>query len=86
MAQELNLSTEETAALDRIDAELQGSPGRAVAGAKALEVGDLCEKYQALRPSLVILVKIVKKIPGIGGKIGATLEFLMGLADLACPV
>jgi hypothetical protein len=88
MAQNLNLSTEENAALDRIDAELAGTSVSARAGAKAeaLDIGDLCKKYQAIRSSLEILVKIVKKIPGIGGKIGAALEFLMSLADIACPV
>ncbi len=88
MGQELNLTTEETAALNRIDTELKGSAVRATAEAKeaALDIGELCKKYQAIRGSLEILVKIVKKIPGIGGKIGAALEFLMGLADIACPV
>ena len=88
MAQELKLSTEETAALDRIDAELKGSSMSATAGAKeaALDVGDLCKKYRALRASLVILVTIVKKIPIYGGKIAAAIEFLMSLADMACPV
>ena len=85
MSQELNLSKEETTALDRIDAELTGSFERG-AKAAALDIGELCKKYKAIRASLEILVKLVKKIPGIGGKIAAALEFLMGLADIACPV
>lgn len=87
MAQNMNLSTEESAALDRIEAELAGtSVTTAATKAAALDIGDLCKKYQAIRGSLEVLVKIVKKIPGIGGKIGAALEFLMSLADIACPV
>jgi hypothetical protein len=35
---------------------------------------------------LEILLKIVRKIPGIGGKIAKVIEFLMGIADIACPV
>lgn len=84
MAQDLNLTTEESSALDQIDAELAGSPVRSKAA--ALDIGDLCEKYQSIRAALLILVKIVKKIPGIGGKIAAAIEFLMSLADIACPV
>ena len=87
MSQQLNLSKEETAALDRIEAELTGSSTRAGgAAASALALGDLCKKYQAIRASLEILIKLVKKIPGVGAKIAAALEFLMGLADIACPV
>jgi len=88
MAQNLNLSTEENAALDRIDAELAGTSvtAGAVARTEALDLENLCKKYQAIRSSLQVLVNIVKKIPGIGGKIGTAFEFLMGLADIACPV
>jgi len=84
MSQELKLTEEEVAALDRIEAELKGT-----AGAKAFaaaSVGDLCKKYHALKSSLEILVKILKKIPGFGAKAAAALEFLMGLADIVCPV
>jgi hypothetical protein len=83
MSQELRLSREEVAALDRIEAELKGSQAKAFAAAG---VGDLCEKYRALKGSLEVLVKILKKIPGFGAKAAAALEFLMGLADIACPV
>jgi recombinational DNA repair protein RecR len=44
------------------------------------------QEVQGDTTSLEILVKLVKKIPGIGVKIAAALEFLMGLADIACPV
>jgi hypothetical protein len=88
MSDGLNLTTEETAALDRIETELKGSPGRTAAGTKAFaaeDMGGLCKKYQALKGSLEVLVKILKKIPGFGGKAAAALEFLMGIADTVCP-
>ncbi len=87
MAQELKLTNEETAALDRIDAELAGFSGRAKAlAATEGGVGDLCDQYHKIRAALLILISIVKKIPVYGGKIAAALEFLMGIADAVCPV
>jgi hypothetical protein len=83
MSQNLELSKEETAVLDRIQAEL--SP-QAMAKAEAVDLKELCKKYRAIRPLLEKLVEIVKKIPKIGEKIAAVLQFLMGLADIACPV
>ncbi len=45
MAQEMKLTSEETAALDRIDAELAGfSPQAATTMATESGVGDLCKK------------------------------------------
>jgi len=88
MSQELKPSPEESAALARIDAELKGAGAGAMVEAKAaaLDLGDLCKKYHALRQSLEILLKFIKKIPVYGAKIAAVIEFLMGLADIACPV
>lgn len=86
---ELKLNTEETAALDRIEAELTGFSPRAKTVAMAAGGGgpdDLCDKYRSLRPALVILIKILKKIPGVGSKAAAAMEFLMGIADGVCPV
>jgi hypothetical protein len=83
MAQEIELKQEEREALDLIDSELRGRPAKGVGLA---DIGDLCQQYQKLRPTLAILIQIVKKIPGIGARIATVLEFLMGIADLACPV
>jgi hypothetical protein len=49
MSQELNLSKEEATALDRIEAELTGSVAQG-AKAAALDIGELCKKYKAIRP------------------------------------
>ncbi len=88
MATELKLTKEETAALDRIDAELKGSSttrGMAKTKAAALDVGDLCEKYKAIKGALRILVKVLRKLGTVGNKAADAIEFLMGLADIACP-
>ena len=61
---ELKLNTEETAALDRIEAELTGFSPRAKTVAMAAGGGgadDLCDKYRSLRPALVILIKILNR-------------------------
>jgi hypothetical protein len=86
MSQTLNLSNEETDALDRIDAELQSVSTATGAKAAALGVEDLCEKYHAIRKWLELLVEGLKKLPGPAKKIAAAIEFLMSLADIACPV
>ena len=80
----LKLNEEENAALNRIDAELKGlSPSSREAAAAEV---DLCEKYKAIKGPLQILVKILRKIPGFGGKAADALEFLMSIADSLCPV
>jgi len=87
MAEELKLTDEETAALDRIETELKGPGARAteVTAKAAFDSGDLCEKYRAIRDALKILVKLLRKIPKIGPKAADAIEFLMGLADAVCP-
>jgi hypothetical protein len=84
---ELQLTNEETSALSSIDAELEGFSGR-VATLASTEggVGELCDKYHKIRAFLLILIRIVKKIPVYGGTIAKVLEFLMGIADAVCPV
>ena len=82
MAQEIKLTTEQAAALDRIDAALTGRDARALA---ALDPSDLCKKYQSLRKDLLVLIKVLKLIPKFGTKAAAALEFLMSLADKLCP-
>ncbi|HZI85248.1 MAG TPA: hypothetical protein VFD48_00330 [Pyrinomonadaceae bacterium] len=80
----VKLNAEEAAALDRIDAELKAAPatGPGVAAAST----DLCKKYHTLKGPLQILVKLLRKIPGFGGKAADALEFLMSIADSFCPV
>jgi hypothetical protein len=82
MAQEIELTKEQAAALDRIEAELTGPQAETVA---ALDASDLCKKYQSIRDDLLTLIKILKLIPKFGAKAAAALEFLMSLADKLCP-
>jgi len=83
MAEQMQLTSDEAAALDRIDAELKGFSTRAQAATEGVD--NLCEQYHKIKGALLILIKIVKKIPLYGGKIAAALEFLMGIADAVCP-
>ena len=85
MNQELTLSNEENAAMDHLEKALQG-PQSTTASGEALDTNDLCDKYHSIRAALAVLVKILKKIPGVGAKAAAALEFLMSLADTVCPV
>jgi hypothetical protein len=80
MSTEFDISKEETSALDRAVSALQQTRD-----AESLDLGNLCEKYRDLRPTIVIIVKLVRKFPGIGPKVATVIEFLMGIADVACP-
>ena len=84
MAEEIKLTNEEAAALDQIDSVVQ--KGKTTRSVEAPDAADLCKQYHSIRGPLLILVKILKKIPGFGTKAAAALEFLMGLADTVCPV
>jgi len=83
MAEDIKLTNEEAVALDQIDSVLQKSTA---ADATALNTKELCDKYHSIRAALLILVNILKKIPGVGAKAAAALEFLMSLADAVCPL
>lgn len=78
MSQEMNLSDEEQRALDQLD-QLGATRGLP-------DLGELCSRYRALRPSLEILLRLLRRLPGVGSRAAAALEFLMGIADVACPV
>lgn len=89
--QEIKLNQKESAALDQIDSALRGKDIKPLASADAalaagLNTEDLCKKYHEIRSYLVILVGILKKIPGFGDKAAKALEFLMSLADTVCPL
>jgi hypothetical protein len=77
---EQKLTNEETAALNRIEAELNQT--RAIADGSAQ---DLCKIYSSLKPALEVLVKFLEKIPGFGKKAAAAIAFLMKIADTLCP-
>lgn len=84
MAEEMKLTNEEAAALDQIDRVLK--EGKSATSAEALSTTELCETYHSIRGALLIAVKILKKIPVIGEKAAAAVEFLMKLADAVCPL
>ena len=41
----------------------------------------LCDEYKKIRKWIVLALPLIKKIPVIGGKIAAVLQFLMMIAD-----
>jgi hypothetical protein len=45
----------------------------------------LCDRYKSTRRWLVIALPLIKKIPAVGAQIGIVIEFLMQIADTACP-
>lgn len=81
MSQNVELSPEEQKALDQLDRELQtadrtrGLP----------DIGQLCEQYKRLKPTLEIVIRLVERIPVYGSKAAQAIRFLMGIADMACP-
>ncbi|HVF51682.1 MAG TPA: hypothetical protein VNA19_16475 [Pyrinomonadaceae bacterium] len=82
MSQNVELSPEEQNALDQLSRELQGTDRtRGVP-----DIGQLCEQYNRLKPTLEIVVRIVERIPVYGSKAAQAIRFLMGLADMACPI
>lgn len=82
MSQQMNLSQDEQQALDHLDRELRAGGESDVAA----DAGQLCDKYRSLRPSLLLIVKIAGKIPGVGQKIAQAIQFLMSVADAVCPI
>jgi hypothetical protein len=49
-------------------------------------IGDLCAKYHKIEPILKKVLPFIRLIPKIGKTAADAIEFLMGIADMACPV
>ena len=50
------------------------------------DVGNLCELYHKIKPFLQDVLPIIRLIPVYGKTIADAIEFLMKIADMACPV
>lgn len=87
MANEVKLTREEEAALDRIEAALSGPRGMAKRVAAAeFDAGNACKTYLKIRDEIELIIKFLKKVPFSWAKrVAAILEFLMSLADKLCP-
>jgi hypothetical protein len=48
-------------------------------------LGEICDQYKTIRPLAAKAVKLVVLIPLYGPKIAIAMEFLMKVADYACP-
>lgn len=87
MSTDVKPDSEEKAALDRIDTELKEL--QRYTGAKALtpsDLGEACKIYHKIKGPLEILVAFLKKLGGVAATAAAVIEFLMKLAEAACPV
>jgi hypothetical protein len=72
------------------EAKMLAALDRAAAGVTGpkLRRGDassLCDQYKKIKQYIVIALPLIKKIPVVGAKIAAILEFLMKIADTVCP-
>ena len=87
MANEVKLTREEVAALDRIEAALSGPQGMATtATAAEFDADNACEIYRKIRDEIELIIKFLKKLPFSWAKrVAAILEFLMSIADKFCP-
>ena len=87
MANEVKLTREEEAALDRIDVALADSQGKSVTTEAAeFDVDNVCETYRKIRDEILLIIKFLKKVPfSWAKKVAEILEFLMGIADKLCP-
>lgn len=78
------MSSEDEAkqALDAIDAAITADDGT---GAERLD--DLCPTYQGIKPQLQQFIAFLQALPiGQAKQVAKAMQFLMVLADMACPV
>jgi hypothetical protein len=68
--------------LDALDAAVAAVTGPKLRRADAAA---LCDEYKKIRKFIVLFLPLIGKIPVIGSKIVAILEFLMSIADTICP-
>jgi hypothetical protein len=87
MAEEVKLTREEEAALDRIETALSRRGGvAATATAEEFDAANACETYRSIRDEILLAIKYLKKLPFSWAKrVAAILEFLMSIADKLCP-
>jgi len=51
-----------------------------------VNIGDLCKQYHKIQPTLKAVLPFVKLIPKVGKTAAQAIEFLMGIADMSCPI
>jgi hypothetical protein len=78
----------ETKALNALSkaSDIVSRPGAKGRRAGKADLGDLCKKYQSARPMLQLALPLIERIPVFGKKVSDAVRFLMGIADVACPV
>lgn len=68
---------------DHLAKQLSAAHTGAAAG---VNIGDLCKQYHKIQPTLKLLLPFVKLIPKVGKTAAQAIEFLMGIADMSCPI
>lgn len=80
---ELKLSVEDTKLFEQLENELSVTRGSKAAEAG---IGDLCQQYRKIEPILKKVLPIIRLIPKFGKTVADAIEFLMQIANMACPV
>ena len=80
----LNISAEDMKHFERLASEL--SEAQATRSTAKAGLGDLCKKYHKIEPTLKKVLPFIRLIPKIGKTAAEAIEFLMGIADMACPI
>jgi hypothetical protein len=62
------------------------SAAKASSAVAKVGIGDLCKQYHKIEPILKKVLPFIRLIPKIGKTAADAIEFLMGIADIACPV
>jgi hypothetical protein len=80
----LNISEADMKHFEHLASEL--SKARASSATAKVGIGDLCKQYHKIEPILKKVVPFIRLIPKIGKTAAEAIEFLMGIADIACPI
>lgn len=80
----MNISSADMKHFDHLASQL--SKARAGGETAKVGIGDLCKQYHKIQPTLKKVLPFIKLIPKIGKTAAEAIEFLMGIADMACPI
>jgi hypothetical protein len=79
-----NISAADMKHFEQLASELKIA--KASSAVAKVGIGDLCKQYHTIEPVLKKVLPFIRLIPKIGKTAAEAIEFLMGIADMACPV